>query len=50
MQCLSAKNQGLTLLNVSQTNNSESLNQETLENVISYLKVTTCFNRPIINI
>ena len=49
MQSLSAKNQVLILLNVSQTNNSESLNQETLKNVISYLKATTCFNRPLID-
>ena len=34
--CLGAKNQVLTLLYGSQTNNSESFNQEILKNVISY--------------
>ena len=44
---LSAKNQVLILLYGSRTNNSESLNQEILKNVISYLKATTRFDRPL---
>ena len=44
-----AKNQVLILLYGSQNNNSESLNQEILENVISYLKATTRFDRPLID-
>ena len=46
---LSAKNQALILLYGSQTNNSESFNQEILKNVISYLKATTRFDRPLID-
>ena len=46
---LTAKNQVLILLYVSQTNNSESLNHEILKNVISYLKATTHFDRPLID-
>ena len=46
---LSAKKQILILLYDSQTNNSESLNQEILKNVISYLKATTRFDRPLID-
>ena len=44
---LCAKNDILILLYGSQTN-SENLNQEILENVISYLKVTTRFDRQLI--
>ena len=44
-----AKNQVLILLYGSQNNNSESLNQEILKNVISYLKATTRFDRPLID-
>ena len=46
---LSAKNQVLILLYGSRTNNSESLNQEILKNVISYLKATSCFERSLID-
>ena len=46
---LSTKNQALILLCGSQINNSESLNQEIFKNVISYLKVTTHFDRLLIN-
>ena len=46
---LSVKNQALILLYGSQTNNSESFNQEILKNVISYLKATTRFDRPLID-
>ena len=45
---LYAKNDILILLYGSQTN-SKNLNQEILENVISYLKVTTRFDRPLID-
>ena len=45
---LSAKNQVLILLHGSRTN-SESLTQEILKNVISYLIATTCFDRPLID-
>ena len=41
---LSAKNQVLILLYGSRTNNSENL-----KNVISYLKATTRFDRPLID-
>ena len=44
---LSAKNQVLILLYGAQTNNSESLNHKILKNVISYLKATTRFDRPV---
>ena len=46
---LIAKNQVLVLLYGSRTNNSKNLNQEILKNVISYLKATTRFNRPLID-
>ena len=46
---LSGKSQVLILLHGFQTNNSESLNQEILKNIISYLKATTRFHRPLIN-
>ena len=46
---LSAKNQVLILLYGSQTSNSESLNHKILRNVISYLKATTRFDRPLID-
>ena len=46
---LSSKNQVVTLLYGSQTNNSKSVNQEILKNVISYLKATTRFDKPLIN-
>ena len=49
-QSLSAKNQVLILLYGSQTNNSENLNQEILKYVISYLKTTTRFDRPLIDL
>ena len=45
---LCAKNDILILLYDSQTN-PENLNQEILENVISHLKVTTRFDRPLID-
>ena len=45
---LSAKNQVLILLHGSRTN-SESLTEEILKNVISYLIATTCFDRPLID-
>ena len=46
---LSAKNQVFILLYGSQTSNSKTLNQEILKNVISYLKASTRFDRPLIN-
>ena len=46
---LSVKNQVLILLYGSQTSNSESLNQEIIKNVISYLKATTRFDKPLID-
>ena len=46
---LSGKNQVLILLRGSQTSNSESFNKEILKNIISYLKATTRFDRPLIN-
>ena len=46
---LSSKNQVFTLLYGSQTDNSKSLNQEILKNVISYIKATTRFDSPLIN-
>ena len=46
---LSATNQVLILLYGSQTNNPDSLNQEILKYVISYLKATTRFDRPLID-
>ena len=46
---LSAKNQVLILLHGSQNNNSGSLNQEILKNVISYLEPTAPFDSPLIN-
>ena len=46
---LSVKNQVLILLYGSQTSNSESLNQEVIKNVISYLKATTRFDKPLID-
>ena len=46
---LSAKNQVFISLCGSQTCNSESLNQEILKNVISYLKATTRFDRLLID-
>ena len=45
---LSVKDQVLVLLYGSQTSNSESLNQEIIKNVISYLKATTRFDKPLI--
>ena len=45
---LSAKNQVLILLYGSWTN-SQNLNQKISENVIFYLKATTCFDRPFID-
>ena len=46
---LSVKDQVLVLLYGSQTSNSESLNQEIIKNVISYLKATTRFDKPLID-
>ena len=46
---LSVKTPVLILLYGSQTNSSESLNQEILENVMSYLKATACFSRALIS-
>ena len=46
---LSVNNQVLILLYGSQTSNSESLNQEIIKNVISYLKATTRFDKPLID-
>ena len=46
---LSANNQVFILLYDSETNNSKSLNQKILRNVISYLKPTTRFNKPLID-
>ena len=43
------KNQALTLVHGSQTNNSKSLNYEILKNVISYIKATTRFDDLLIN-
>ena len=45
---LSAKNQVLILLYGSRTNNSKNLSQEILKSVISFLKATTHFDRPLI--
>ena len=45
---LSAKKQVLILLYDSQTDNSESLNRDSLKKVISYLKATTHFDKPLI--
>ena len=42
-------NQIFVLLYAFQTNNSESLTQEILKDVISYFKATTHFDRPLIN-
>ena len=46
---LSAQNQVLILLYGSQTINSENLNQEILKNMITYLKATIRFERPLID-
>ena len=46
---LSANNQVFILLYDSETNNSKSLNKKILGNVISYLKPTTRFNKPLID-
>ena len=46
---LSVNNQVFILLYDSETNNSKSLNQKILRNVISYLKPTTRFNKPLID-
>ena len=43
------KNQVLTLFYGSQTCNSESINQESFKNAISFLKATTRFDRPLID-
>ena len=47
---LGAKNQVYILLYGSQTNNSKSLNHETLKNIISCLKATARFDGPSINL
>ena len=46
---LSAKNQVLVLLHGSQAKNFQSFNEEIIENVISYLKAITRFDRPLVD-
>ena len=46
---LSTKNQVFILFYGSQTNNFESINQGRFKKVISYVKATTRFDRPLID-
>ena len=46
---LNEKDQVTTLLYGSQTNDSKCANQEILKFVITYIEVTTRFDRPLIN-
>ena len=46
---LNEKDQVTTLLYGSQTNDSKCANQEILKFVITYIKATTRFDRPLIN-
>ena len=46
---LCTKNQAVILFYGSQTNNSKNLIPAVLKNIISYLKATTFFDRPLIS-
>ena len=48
-QSLSAKAEVLFLFFGCQTNNSKSLNKEAVKKVISYVKATSCFDRPLVD-